>query len=952
MTCGHCPRRFLSVDHARQHERNVHSGGSQYECEHCGGAYSGADKVLRHMARCPEKNKAKDVHEIKNERIEDAEEAGNTAKDVERATKDIEFASQGNLNRHKIGMHGKKEETPRDDTGVKCDDCGASFTTHVSLTRHQLRVHVDESEVESFGCDLCSKSFANRANLKRHKKEVHEKKESTPHDDAGVTCDDCGISFTRYSSLTRHRLQEHVDASEVPSFECDICSKSFTNRANVKRHKQDVHEKKEETPRDDAHVKCDDCGASFTTHGSLKRHRLRAHVDASEVPSFECDLCNKSFVNRSNLKRHRQDVHAEQEAERVQKKARIEDVDSEDDVPNELGFKCDACDKVYTSRKNLNRHQDVKGHAKKRKRSDDGEEDDAKKPRNEGRKSSTSSEERIFTCEQCPKTYSWIDGLRKHVRKAHGSREKNTEEDLEQEEEGLKKETQDNKSESGVSKKYRCKQCPKTYNWVKGLQRHVRKVHGSVEEEHVEGGGVDEIESESGASKKFRCKHCPKTYNWAAGRKRHVRDAHGTNIDEHVEGVIIEDRVEGGAEEIESESGADDKGAFQCEQCPKSYRWAQGLRRHVDKSHKGKEAAGPEDMESSSEVQTEDNADNDALSMKRYKCDLCPKRYQYKSSLKRHNEDSHKELTNSSDQEDLPAPEAKVECNLCPLSFDDLNSLFSHKHDAHMSKPDETSNRGKEAPESHEENALTLRDSSSESDQDESPLPVPVVRCAKCPERFASNQELEDHEKKAHGEGQDGSDCEETKETKDQEKHKKPTAKGLEKDRRISVNDDTPKTVPNEDPDETDDPLATTAQDDPLSTSDFKCGICEKSFPTMDERVSHVRRGHFKVGQVGSNKTLVEPKTEPENRSGGRVFHKCPHCRTSFISVEMRRRHIDSFHSEKEIAEEANAINPDPLGISAPEEVQEAPAPQAPIEVVDLEADPLDTTDFVAATST
>ena len=121
----------------------------------------------------------------------------------------------------------------------------------------------------------------------------------------------------------------------------------------------------------------------------------------------------------------------------------------------------------------------------------------------------TVEESKQFKCEDCNKSYTALNTLRKHVQSVH---------------EGLK---------------HHCEVCKKSFKYLSNLKKHIKEVHEKVKrvkklqkceicEKTFPGGSYLKIHIQTVHEKirKFQCKDCDKSFAHREGYKSHVRNIH------------------------------------------------------------------------------------------------------------------------------------------------------------------------------------------------------------------------------------------------------------------------------------------------------------------------------------------------------------------------------------------------------------------------------------------
>ncbi|KAH9403489.1 hypothetical protein TYRP_015383 [Tyrophagus putrescentiae] len=144
-----------------------------------------------------------------------------------------------------------------------------------SSASEEQQTNLRPRTVKKHKCQQCNKSFDRPSKLKVHQS-VH----------TGVRpykCTICSKTFTQLGNLQTHQLTH----TGVQSHKCTICSKSFKIKRDLKRHRQ-VHTGVR--PH-----KCTTCSKSFTQLSHLKTHQHTVH---SNSRPFQCTICQQTFKHR------------------------------------------------------------------------------------------------------------------------------------------------------------------------------------------------------------------------------------------------------------------------------------------------------------------------------------------------------------------------------------------------------------------------------------------------------------------------------------------------------------------------------------------------------------------------------------------------------------------------------------------------------------------------------
>lgn len=221
----------------------------------------------------------------------------------------------------------------------KCAQCAKCFSNNKALTLHS-RVHRGET---FFKCTECSQSFGSLKALIIHKTKHKYKR--------AYKCTECEQSFIRKVDLISH---QSAHAGHKP-YTCPVCSQAFTYKKSF-----EVHQMKHTVDRPH---KCTDCWRCFVSHKALSLHR-RVHT---EEALYKCSECGKGFNSPRDLILHKR-AHL---ANEIGKSGGCSSSGSgasslADDVSlpplkrtpplEEKPYKCKECDKIFLHSADLTKH--------------------------------------------------------------------------------------------------------------------------------------------------------------------------------------------------------------------------------------------------------------------------------------------------------------------------------------------------------------------------------------------------------------------------------------------------------------------------------------------------------------------------------------------------------------------------------------------------------------------
>ena len=271
-------------------------------------------------------------------------------------------------------------------------------------------------------------------------------------------------------------------------FKCYSCIRFFPSKQSFQEHISYFHNLEGEKTNKKG-KKCDLCGKNF--YGTMERHIEAVHKpkQLTSKTDFKCDSCNKKYSSAQKLKQHIHTVHVSN------KKVKKDDVFCVCDLcgksmysrslkkhiqfvhEQQRNFKCDSCEKSFAQSGGLKKHI---------------------KTTHEGHKD--------FICDSCGKSFTLPQSLKKHIHIVHEGRKDHCCEscgkafsikDL------LKMHIQ---TIHEGRKDYGCTSCTKSFGTQKILTRHINVVHKGI--------------------KNKKCSFCDKAFGTNNDLKRHIKRCH------------------------------------------------------------------------------------------------------------------------------------------------------------------------------------------------------------------------------------------------------------------------------------------------------------------------------------------------------------------------------------------------------------------------------------------
>ncbi|XP_055615798.1 zinc finger protein 271-like isoform X3 [Toxorhynchites rutilus septentrionalis] len=502
-SCSHCSKVFKDPSSCNLHIR-IHSDERPYTCSLCSKAFKGKTALKRHIRihiderphSCPHCPKAFKHHTSLIQHIRThTDERPYSCPHCTKA-----FTQQGGLEQH-IRIHTGERPYP-------CPHCQkafrqlSSFKAHVRTHMEKLRSDdsnifdtvlishsapidkVDEMHVKGAKEELCISEMNqsdNNISLIPNMQRKGEKR---------FKCEKCDNTYSSKFGLKIH-VRSHT--GERP-YSCSHCSKVFKDSTSCNLHIR-IH-------RDERPYTCPFCSKAFKNNAVLKRH-IRIHTD--DRP-HSCPHCMKRFIQPSELKKHVQ-THKEKlwsdnsnfpDTDIIPYSAPIQKVDEMHDkeelfsmsemnenddnislIPvgrtntqrkGEKPFKCEECDKPYSSKQALEIH--VRSHTGERPYSCSHCSKRFKDLSSCNRHIRIHSDERPYACPLCSKAFKGSRTLKLHIRIHTGERP------------------------------HSCPHCPRAFIQRSSLNQHIRTHTGE---------------------RPYPCPHCQETFRKRLSLKAHIR---------------------------------------------------------------------------------------------------------------------------------------------------------------------------------------------------------------------------------------------------------------------------------------------------------------------------------------------------------------------------------------------------------------------------------------------
>ncbi|XP_058476806.1 histone-lysine N-methyltransferase PRDM9 [Solea solea] len=614
-TCGDCGKTFKQMPHLRRHKLCVHSNRRPYCCPKCRRTFSQACGLIRHQLVHRKQTVPKVANQSKN--VSENTEISTQSSELFVAADPgiIDEAKETDVNENQQEAMDVTE-TQNASTGeaetsqFNCSDCVKSFINEASLKKHRVIVH---EKLRPYVCTVCQRCFGQYNDLTRHL-QVHRKEKKGKEEEPNTlsfSCADCSLAFPSEDTLQQHTNEHNSgdttvkDGHPLPVNSDQINDPDFVPQTSVSGTDVSIQNAPSQRPRrlgarsrisaitkliapkqrrgvskklassTPTDLSCTQPVASAVRNVKFTKYKWfscerckRTYGNPSDLKSHKCawkqhkcGQCGASFSKSGFLKRHEQRVHT-----------------------NAKSYRCDHCDKVFTTACNLKQHQKS----------------------NTCMKYHCTSE--LFSCSFCQFSFTMKSYLIKHIKRHHPVEylsicESDSLMDQLQEEQTEEERVCPHCGKSCASAKafkshtcfqqvkvlYLCTDCGKGFTNHYGLKQHQRIHTGE---------------------KPHRCPHCSKSFSYTGQLNVHLRTHTGEK-------------------------------PYLCTHCGESFRQSGDLKRHERKHTGVKPYTCPECCKSFSRPHSLKAHQMLHMGQKMFNCNQCGKSFSRNYHLRRHHQKMH-----------------------------------------------------------------------------------------------------------------------------------------------------------------------------------------------------------------------------------------------------------------------------------------------------------------------
>ena len=329
----------------------------------------------------------------------------------------------------------------------------------------------------------------------------------------------------------------------IQEYSCGHCKIKLSSITDLKSHLFDSHSKSvgRKNNQKGRLRKCETCNKELLSSYLLKLHILSVHEGKK---AFKCDLCQKDFTSLTHLNTHKKCLHMDEDVVRC--------------------FECETCKKKFKTNGNLTLHREIHQSIK-------------------------------YGCKQCELSFSTKSGLRRHVQTEHLKQVYKCEVCYIplRDKEYLKKHMKTLHSET-VRETIKCELCNKNLLTDKiGLEKHIKLVHDGegrrkcniCNKSFFDSVGVRRHQKtvhRLGAIKSFKCLLCNETFPHKDYLKSHNR-RHQKKVNKEFECDVCSKKFI--SQKLVNLHKRTHRTRFSCDRCQSKFTLKGNLSRHVKNIH-------------------------------------------------------------------------------------------------------------------------------------------------------------------------------------------------------------------------------------------------------------------------------------------------------------------------------------------------------------------------------
>ncbi|XP_049824031.1 zinc finger protein Xfin-like isoform X2 [Aethina tumida] len=157
----------------------------------------------------------------------------------------------------------------------------------------------DPNSYTNYICSRCNKMYPDIDNFKKHNcdetlKEGTDEIKIVAENVTGFKCSVCSKVFKSKQTLSKHSEMHGKERKSTQSKVCNFCQKEFKKNCDLQRHLR--------THTGERPFACKKCDKKFALKSTLMSH-IRTH-DPNVSKKFNCSVCNSFFISKSTLKMH------------------------------------------------------------------------------------------------------------------------------------------------------------------------------------------------------------------------------------------------------------------------------------------------------------------------------------------------------------------------------------------------------------------------------------------------------------------------------------------------------------------------------------------------------------------------------------------------------------------------------------------------------------------------